>query len=176
MNVNEGMRRLALVAGFLGLIAGAFASHVALLDFRREIAGDKEFESLVTSDAFNKQIQHLHPWDEYRALDEGVSVRVLPPDRDYAKPYWSSSYLEGKEVRTSTVPINAGGVKSVTWANVGDDFRILDIETQRGRKLYNFGHSHWLYLLYSSLPVFGFLVPWGAIRTVGWVILGFQKH
>jgi hypothetical protein len=306
VNVKEGTRRLALVAGFVGLGAGVFPAHDSFLDLRRQTTQHKEFESLVTSDAFNEEVrkslqpmsdtsfldkyevkaprnkteteqldivqhptlgqlafpkdmpfaernkvierleakapkpapreelppgfkkkgidvptvpqspypslaseirstfpgaykdlsdseieqkfsakvrQSEGPWEEY-AASAGVKVRgpdnklYLFPSRttkDIAEAYFRKKWANVRPIPGSTTSINAGNIKSVTWAS--GDFAIEHIETQDGRTLYNRDvPSRWLYLLYASYPLFGFVVPWGAIRTVGWVVLGFQKN
>jgi hypothetical protein len=74
----------------------------------------------------------------------------------------------------STSFVDKGGIKSITWA--GSDFSIESIKTQDGRFLYsrNAPSVH-MYLLHACWPVLGFLLPWGAIRVIAWVLLGFQQ-
>jgi|GEM_PF-1357601 len=69
--------------------------------------------------------------------------------------------------------VNMDGIKTINWSQ-GMDYRVESIETEDGQTLYPTpAPSRWLYLLIALLPALGFLVPWGAVRGIGWVGAGF---
>jgi hypothetical protein len=54
---------------------------------------------------------------------------------------------------------------------------IYSITADDGRKLYpTSAPGSWSYLLIAILPIFGFFIPWGAIRAIGWVGSGFAQQ
>ena len=71
--------------------------------------------------------------------------------------------------RISTV--NKGGIKAIHWTKT---LGVESIEIDDGQTLYpSPAPSAWLYLLIALFPLFGFFIPWGAIRAIGWVGAGF---
>lgn len=67
--------------------------------------------------------------------------------------------------------VNKGGIGTIIW---GKNFAIASIETDDGQRLYPTpAPALWSYLLIAILPVLGFIIPWGAIRAIGWVGAGF---
>lgn len=144
----------------------------------------KDLSDSELEEKFSAKVRRAEgAWEEYAASPH-VKVRgpdnnlyLFPPGttKDLAVAYFRKKWDNIRPIPGSTTSINAGNVKSVTWAENGSG--ISCIETQDGRTLYNKdAPSHWLYLLYASYLLLGFLVPWGAIRTIGWVLLGFQKE
>ncbi len=59
MNVKEGTRRLALLFGVIGAIAGGVASYATLSDAMEARAHYKAFERLATSDAVEQERNYL---------------------------------------------------------------------------------------------------------------------
>jgi hypothetical protein len=69
--------------------------------------------------------------------------------------------------------VNSGGVKTINWAK---NYGVYSIETEDGQTLFPIQPpSLWLYLLAAIFPVAGFLVVWGTIRAIGWVVTGFAR-
>jgi hypothetical protein len=67
--------------------------------------------------------------------------------------------------------VDKSGIKAINWSQ---DFAVESIETQDGQTLYPTpAPAAWLYLLIALLPVLGFVIPWGAVRAIGWVGAGF---
>jgi hypothetical protein len=72
---------------------------------------------------------------------------------------------------TDPFDVNKGGIKTINWTH---DYGVESIVTEDGQTLYpTSAPSAWLYLLIALFPVFGFFIPWGAIRAIGWVGAGF---
>jgi hypothetical protein len=67
--------------------------------------------------------------------------------------------------------VNKGGIKTIHWTKT---LGVESIEIDDGQTLYpSPAPSAWLYLLIALFPLFGFFIPWGAIRAIGWVGAGF---
>jgi hypothetical protein len=194
VNVKEGTRRLALVAGFLGLGIGIIPASDKSGEMRKHIEDHQEFESLSKYDPnrisdlaseirsafpesykdlsdselaqrFSDKVRRLSvPWETY---DASVYTKVRGPDDElYLFPLRTTKEVATAYFRTkATIYYTKDGVISY-------------IKTPEGRTLYNeAAPSKWsLYLPFGYFPLLGFFVPWGAIRIVGWVVLGFQKH
>ncbi len=73
--------------------------------------------------------------------------------------------------------VNRDGIKTINWDkdHVWNDVSgVYSIETSDGQTLYpTAAPSAWLYLLIALLPPLGFLIPWGVVRAIGWVGVGF---
>jgi hypothetical protein len=159
VNVKEGMRRLAVVFGVLGAGLGAFGSYSGLGDIIDQRSKYKEFESLAISNA----------------AKEALPAFVVEPDDVQEQDRKVGPRTKYKKVREITTLVKKGGIKSITFSS--DDLAIKAIETEDGRFLYKRDAPPvWIYLLQTSWPVLGFFVPWGTIRVITWVLLGFQER
>lgn len=143
MNLREGTRRLALLLGVLGAIAGGFVSYSELQDVRQQQASYLKFEQLAVSSIAQQARKNCF-------LDN--------PPPGYAKL--------GSQLQT-----NSAGIEVIEWT---DDCRVDMIKTDAGECLYpELAPRFWEYLLIALLPIFGFFIPLGAIRAIGWVGDGF---
>ena len=149
MNLKEGTRRLALVIGVLGVILGGYVSFLEILEVRSKLDRHHNFERLVALDP----VQHIckdHKEDKQTGDWEVVSVEP-----------------------------NCCGIKKIVFDNEHvwkDTSGIYSIETQDGQTLYpSPAPSIWEYFLIVLAPAIGFLLPWGTIRAVGWVGVGFVQ-
>ncbi len=69
--------------------------------------------------------------------------------------------------------VNSGGIKTIYWSK---DYRAQLIQTEDGQNLFPApAPSASRYLLVALLPILGFLIPWGAIRAIGWAGAGFVE-
>jgi hypothetical protein len=66
--------------------------------------------------------------------------------------------------------VNRGGIATINWSH---DYGVASIETDRQTLYPTAAPSSWLYLFIVLLPLLGFIVPWVAIRAIGWVGAGF---
>jgi hypothetical protein len=67
--------------------------------------------------------------------------------------------------------VSKGGIETINWNH---DYGVASIETPDGQTLYpTAAPSAWLYLLIALLPLLGFFIPWGVVRGIGWVGVGF---
>jgi len=67
--------------------------------------------------------------------------------------------------------VNKGGVGTINW---GTNYSVASIVTEDGQTLSPTpSPAAWQYLSIVLCPIFGFLIPWGAVRAIGWVGAGF---
>jgi len=70
-----------------------------------------------------------------------------------------------------TSRVNKGGIQTINWSR---KLSVESIETEDGQTLYpTSAPSAWTFLLMVLFPILGFLIPWAAIRAIGWVGAGF---
>jgi hypothetical protein len=69
--------------------------------------------------------------------------------------------------------VHRDGIEVIHWSK---NFEIESIETQGGQTLYPTpSPAWWAYLPIALYPILGFFIPWGAVRTTGWVGAGFAE-
>lgn len=145
MNLREGTRRLALLLGVAGAIAGVFVSYLEVQSISTERANHSKFERLATSDVVEQTRKTQAGWS---TVDPKTGERVE----------WDQE-------------IGKGGIKTVHWTT---DSAIAFIVTDDGNFVFPApAPSVWEYLAVALLPVLGFLIPWAVIRAIGWVGAGF---
>jgi hypothetical protein len=151
MNLREGTRRLALLLGVAGAIAGGFASYDELQTVLYQKEFHNKFEQLAASDVVQQERKY-----------KLVGIRYFDPQT-------------GEEIQGWEQPSNVGkgGIKAIRWDK---DYRVESIETEDGLTYYlNPAPAAWLYLLIALFPILGFFIPWGAVRAIGWVRAGFFR-
>lgn len=83
----------------------------------------------------------------------------------------NQSDLEYDAQGNPLVEVNSGGLKIIHWS---ESFEVQSLETTSGDTLYPTpAPSSWSYILVALLPLLGFIIPWGIIRSLGWVCAGF---
>jgi hypothetical protein len=173
MNLREGTQRLALLLGVLGAILGGFASYVELQTTLAQRTRHNKFEQLANSsvaeqarkNCFESSAPSEHgPWGKYQP--------PLPKGFKLIPPYCFNPINDPNAFDYTPSELNSGGIKTVHFENR----EIASIEPQDGQTLYPTpAPAAWLYLLIALFPVLGFLIPWGAIRAIGWVGAGFVQ-
>jgi hypothetical protein len=173
VNLREGTRRLALLLGVVGAILGGFASYVDLQTTLAQRTRHSRFEQLANSGV----VQH-----ERKCRLAGITSGCSDLPNDFVlKPTQGSAstqYLDpqtGEPIQGWEEPsqVNKGGIKAIRW---GKDYGVETIETDDGQTLYPTpAPAAWGYLLVSLFPILGFIIPWGAVRAIGWVIAGFVQ-
>ena len=147
-NLREGTRRLALLLGVAGAIAGGFASYLELQTLTSQRARHDRFEIQANSDA------------------------VQQDRKDFLAGWVSIDHKTGERIQWDQ-QVDKDGIKTIHWTK---DNEIESIEAEDGQTLYPTpAPSAWLYLLIALFPVLGFLIPWGVVRSVGWVGAGFVQ-
>ena len=83
------------------------------------------------------------------------------------------------EANVKSVMPGCCDIKEITWDTDhiwNDQSEIYSIETEDGQNLYPTpAPAASTYLLIALFPILGFLIPWGAIRAIGWVLAGFIR-
>jgi len=185
MNLREGTRRLALLLGALGIIAGGFASYVELQTVLPMRAAHRHFEQLANSPAVQQaRASYLPPWQRHWKVPPkpgDVVVQNQPQQNPVKKDFLDgATRIDGPHNSQENLPpgwtyapseLNRGGIKTVYWTA---NLQAASIETTDGETLYpTAAPSAWLYVLIALFPVLGFFIPWGAIRAIGWVGAGY---
>lgn len=196
MTFKRGMRRLALFVGVLGAVAGGLASYFDLQGLFEQGARHKAFEQLANSDVVQQERKQLQnprrfvtdpktgvTFDISKATPILSAVQIDPASGERVTPPKSTG---GWVTSDSPVPppppgfipldhsdVHKGGIKSIFWAN---NYEVKSLETDSGQTLVpEPAPNLWLYLLASTFPLLGFLVPWGLISALIWVWAGFAE-
>ncbi len=233
-NLNEGMRRLGIVLGTLGFIAGGIFGYLQLqivwtrhTEFERicSLGVMREVTKVVKDyrDGW-RDVTTVHgPWDKYGGPPQShaAQAREKFPKGFIPDSAQSASALKGAQLGSAgrQVPIPAGaqieentltagplvarpadmndvltaadaaadievsasGVEGIQKINADKTGVITSIQLTTGEWVHREPRTlksrlafvgHLLILL--LYPAFGFLVPWGTIRTLAWVAAGFS--
>lgn len=175
VNFTEGLRRLGLVAGILGAGAGTILAHSQLQALMAQRSQNRKFQELVSSRGLTREVEMLKrdtklepgwdalPGDFFDKLD------ALCGDKDWQ--------VNRSGIRTIHISGVACGTTSEVY-QIGDKqyqaAEIRMIETADGQIITRTNPpGFWAYIYVVALPVLGFLLPWGAIRLLTWVAMGF---
>lgn len=172
MNLREGTRRLALLLGVAGAIAGGFVSYLELQTTLEQWARHNEFEQLARSEVVQQerkvlqaqtdsQTGYVPAWTVDRSMVGTTAGDSLVRKPSGYVPTWA---FEG-------IAVNKGGIKIIYWK---DGWEVDSIDTMEGKLLSPTpAPGAGSYLLIAVLPFIGFFIPWGAVRAIGWVLAGF---
>lgn len=159
MNLREGTRRLALLLGVVGAIWGGFASYVDLKTTLEQKTRHNKFEQMASSNVVQQERKRLMD-EEKKGIYTSCALQT---------PSSGSSCFDSVVI--------GGGIKAIAWDRDriwNDSFGVYSIETQDGQTLYPTpAPAAWQYFLIALFPVFGFIIPWGTVRAIGWVGAGF---
>ena len=148
MNLREGTRRLALLLGVAGAIAGVFVSYLEVQSVSTERASHAKFEKFATSDVVEQLRKSQAGW---HTVDPKTGERIE----------WDQQ-------------VGRGGIETIHW---NADSAIAFIVTDDGHYLFPTpAPAAWEYLLVVLFPILGFIVPWGAVRAIGWTAAGFVAN
>jgi hypothetical protein len=224
MNVTEGVRRLGILLGVCGGIAGGFLGYGDAANVWGGWTAHRKFESLMATPTIQKFVKAaasapkrpplsltppvpgLHSPDfkglladpmflgmnsEQRRevllrLDPVFGSKIAEAFRDGYQPSEIRDYLYGDDwtqaaldyklhpqwtYEKTLITANSDGIKSVTASRAGD---IASIELDSGVSVAPTEPPRLMaYLLVLAYPLFGFLLPWGAVRVLAWVGRGF---
>lgn len=166
MNLREGTRRLAMLLGVVGALLGGFASYMQLQTVMRQREDHARFEQLANSDVVQQARAALYAVGPKHDPPLPAGATILTPCDVYA--VGEKAY---KKFDCYTSTVREGGITAIAW-NTG--YEVYSIETTDGQTLYPTPAPRaWSYALIAILPVFGFFIPWGAVRAIGWVGAGF---
>jgi hypothetical protein len=175
MNLKEGTRRLALLLGVVGAIAGGFASYAELQTVLSQRARHNRFEQLAASDVVQQERKILKAWTPVQEtppkIDARTGERIQPNEQQTASPQQPQTDPYAAIAIPNPSDVNSGGIETINWSH---DYGVASIKTEDGQTLYpTAAPSASLYLLILLFPLLGFILPWAAIRAIGWVGAGF---
>jgi len=191
VDLSKGTFRLALLMGAVGAVFGGYGSFSGV----QTVLLHNEFISIEASrpvreesrkyaaevqreSADNKAKQEWYS-SQFASLDRKSAVDSAPRIRYQQREALVASATNSliahdarmREIERLHSELNRWGIKTIHWTK---DFGVESIETEDGQTLYPTpAPSAWLYLRIALFPIVGFLVPWGAIRAIGWVTAGF---
>jgi len=162
-NFKEGMRRLSLVLGVVGAGIGAFFAYLGYQSLVDAYRSAERFHNVLSSpriQSFVGGLQNHHLVDN-RWLDDSNSDN--PPKRDQGGKWVDQDEdIKVGEYRITRMRIDPQGTGF-------DQFELESgesIDKTPAPSVYD-------WLLPLAWPVLGFFLPWGAVRTIGWVAGGF---
>ena len=199
MNFKEGMRRVGILLGVIGAIIGGVASFEEASRVWRQHVANRQFERALAVPAVQKiptsartaaiapeqgvsvTKQRGNPWDrpvapsvkeDWFEANKPKEAETGSRERHMAKPWekYQQRWWENDPIVQGTVQVNAGGINSVTI----DGGLVSTIELSTGESVQRTA-SPALYAYFQPLlyPLLGFFLPWGAIRALTWIGVGF---
>jgi hypothetical protein len=158
MNIGEGFRRIGLLLGILGAIAGFAASCVTLGEAIRHRSENARFQNFA-----QKYWQVMKAEKMRRGGVRSSSDAKLSSDQ-----FWDQAaelYQHEKQA------LSTEGLAEIRLN--GDN--IESIKCTDGATLFPSPVSIWSWLLPLTFPVAGFFFHWGLIRIFVWIISGFAQ-
>lgn len=166
MSSKEGVWRLTLLVGLLGVILGGFVSYQEWKLIATQKANHKRFEELANSEVVQRERNRRFQKDPATGamLDMDIKYLISQKSRDEEFADFPSKILEGE-------------ISEIDW---NKNLQVSMIKTVDGEFLLQTkepGTSR--YLLVVIYPAIGFLLFWGAAQIVGfvggWVAAGFKR-
>ena len=203
LNLREGTKRLALLAGVVGAIFGGFASYSEL----ETVINHNRFEAMATSEILKQEgKKYMAEVQQERTiyLEQCSRLKAQMPtitekDNFRVPLKWQIFSMKIESLTDQTTErlhrieqihsqINRGGIKVVHWTDeyvansINESFpwpqqpQVESIETQVGKAYYPTPKpAAWRYFSIGIFPVIGFFIPWGAVVAIGWVGAGFIR-
>ncbi len=163
MNLKEGTRRLAMLLGVVGAILGGVVSYMELQTVLSQRERHNKFERLANSEVVQDERKC-----RLLGYTSGCSMIQLPPGATLVKQKYTIEKSDGTPL---TSELSKGGIGKIHWAR---DYSVESIETEENDYLYpGPAPDRWEYVFIVFFPILGFLIPWGAVRAIGWVGAGF---
>jgi hypothetical protein len=159
MNVDEGFRRVGFLLGYLGAVAGLVLAFVSATDLMNSHARAVRFQTLASA---YWRVLHNHP---------DVIVPDPPTGHNPAIPK-GYALVDPESLRKQNEALHSEGIESV----IVNGRAIQSIHTIDDTTLFPQTGPFGEWLLLPILPVVGFLLPWGAVRTLTWVRRGFAQN
>lgn len=188
MNIKEGTRRLGVVLGILGGAAGVYIGYAQEQPLWKARAAHSRLESVMALPTMQKVAKAArdyqndwfvrnapHPFSgrvDYGALATLPRGYVLdPPAKKDIFDTVENEQLERTE--SILVSVNLDGIKQVTVDKTGI---VSSVELSSGELIVRVDPPPLrAYLVLLLYPVIGFLIPWGALKTITWIATGFVK-
>ncbi len=147
MNFREGSRRLALFVGVIGAIACCYYSWIFAMD----------------------ALDQHHRYKEFSRLAALPIVREADESRKRA----ITTLLAGLTIDDDST-IDRDGIHLIVWDRDGKIEWIDPIGAENVRAQTE-GAPFCECCAIFMMPIFGFFIPWLAVRAITWVLIGFTK-
>ena len=202
MNIREGMRRVGILLGAAGALVGgavAFSQSQTVWGLR---ARHRRFEAVMATPTMQKVAKSVStrasqaqpvpdPPTGYTLDPKPTRGGGLPPDAVPAGKFvpprldqWEGAAREFDPVATEDVdggecllnahPLLKGNSDGINKVHVDAAKLVTSIDLSTGEWVPRVDSPHLTaYLLLLLYPVIGFLLPWGGIRILTWVGIGF---
>jgi hypothetical protein len=157
MNAREGFRRVGLLLGIAGCVAGLVASAYQYYFLASKLDDARRFQVLAGNyRRFMQKYPHYPvrkgPFEEMASEDTRVESDA---EKDQQKEEWDSQGID---------------YVSITGTEISCIGR-----SPLGFRLYGDSPSVGAWLVPITFPFLGFLIPWIAVRILLWVGSGFAK-
>lgn len=168
MNFKEGMRRVGVLLGLAGAVVGGLFAHGQVTQLWAIHSANREFETALGSPTVRSvtaalQKYRREPWNTFRS---GEFLDYVPKDEMISR-----SAPKEDRVDVTVIQVDHGGVKYMTSDQAG---LVQSIVLTTGEHLYQReAPALGAFLVPILYPLVGFLVPWGAIRAITWIGMGF---
>ena len=141
VNVTEGFRRLALVFGLLGLVAGLIVATVEAFPAAAEFQKYSRLNKLKND--FNiRSIYRVRDAENAGVTDDEIFTVVAAHEKWNTEAILRAGYSKADVLSV---------LKDSPTAPIFDLFAL------------------------AMFPIAGFFIPWGALRSIGWMIDGFRR-
>lgn len=193
--MSEGIRRLSLLLGILGAcVGGVFALSLGAVDEIYALSTYStrlgHYEELLSAHeeslaAWNARREHT-TWDGKEKFVKSDPAQTFSDALRESKGQWIAvENAESALPRTRRGRSDAENSAQPASADSQFDFsRFLEVTPpDLPRSPGDLGRPEQpekpvvpdsgYYLLVIALPILGFLIPWGTVRVVGWVVMGF---
>lgn len=148
MNLREGTRRLALLLGIIGAILCGVLSYAQLQSDLQLRADHWTFQRLANSTVVKQARSTKLKTDPYVKY----GGQVISPNPSF---------------------VMSNGIFAINWT---EGYKVASLKMMDGQTLYPTpAPGAWSYLLIAVFPLLGFLISWGAVRAIGWVVAGFVQ-
>lgn len=175
VNFREGMRRLGLLLGVLGACVGAVAAWEGTRTAWIALTEHRRFESVLASPTMRKVAKAARADADAQIVSESAMTKIpLPPGATLVSPSAHASdpwEQAARDYKGQHVLVRLDGVDQVTVDKTG---LITSIDLSTGESVEKTDAPHiWAFLPLLLLPAIGFLVPWGLVRVMAWIAVGF---
>src|SRR5258706_3480824 len=191
MNIREGMRRLGAVLSVVGAVGGGYLGYLSGIDAWSDAwqtyKDQRTFESVMAMPIAKKVIQAVSSYSGKGDLLDYANGAILPPLLPTPGKHWweepgcyrivgsgvdsrgrllPSDFVEGGKI----VFVNVDGISEVVMGPTGI---IASIHQSNGETAWGNLSRVTFPLVPLLYPTLGFLLPWGTIRTMSWIGVGF---
>jgi hypothetical protein len=157
VNFREGMRRIGVALGVCGAIIGGFVGYSFFDSLNQQRAHHQEFEKLLASPSLARLFDHHATYED----ENGNPIDAVPLSlQDVHKDGIGRAHFDEEGLARDRKLLR----ERVDW-----------IEREDGRRVFRSAASNvgW-YVLAVTFPLLGFVAPWGLIKALTWIAMGFS--